>query len=136
MEERINLDELDTARGAEAGFDLKLKSPDGRELPGALRIRGTDSATYQRVLDDQQRRRLGRMTMSKTPTVEDIVADTQELLAALVIGWSCPFNLEGKPLDYSPENARILLRRFSWIREQVDRAASVRANFLPGSSAS
>ena len=136
MNDRINLDALDTARGAEAGFELKLKAPDGHELAGHLKVRGFDSDTYQRTLDDQQRRRLAKGAAGRMPTVEEIEADALELSGSLVMGWSCPFDLEGKALEYSPANAQLLLRRFRWIREQVDRAAGVRANFLPGSSRS
>lgn len=136
MNERINLDALDTAKGGELGFDLELIAPDGRALPGRIKVRGYDSATYQDKLDDQQRRRLQKLATQKTTTVEEIEADAMELSGVLVMGWTCPFELEGKPLAYSPANAEVLLKRFRWIRQQVDRAAGNRANFLPGSSAS
>lgn len=136
MDERVNLDALDTARGGEQGFDLELKAPNGRMLPGRMRVRGYDSATYHQLLDEQQRRRLAGLAAARSPTVEQMKAEELELAAALVAGWTVPFDLEGKPLEYSAENAQTLLRRFWWIREQVERAAGVRANFLQGPSAS
>lgn len=136
MSERINLDGLDTARGGELGYDLVLIGPDGRELPGHLKVRGYDSETYQQKLDEQQRRRMAKLQTQKIPSVEELEADTLELATVLVMGWTCPFDLESKPLEYSPTNADRLLKRFRWIRQQVDRAAGNRANFLPGSSAS
>ena len=136
MSERINLEAFDTVRGGEAGIELRIKTPDGREWPGHIRIRGFDSETYQRTLDEQQRRLLASGVARRVPTVEDLAANELELAAALVIGWTLPIDWEGKPLDYSPANAQLLLKRFRWIREQVERAAGVRANFLPGSSTS
>lgn len=132
---RINLEDLDTAAGGEAGYKLELKTPAGRLLPGHVLVRGYDSATYQQLLDEQQRRRLANIAMGRTPTVEQMNADALEMAAALVIGWTVPVNLEGKPLEYSAANAVKLLGRFLWIREQVERAAGVRANFLSGSAA-
>lgn len=137
MAERIDLNALDTVSGGEHGYELELKSPDGRALPGHIRIRGYDSPTYTRLLDEQQRARLARASMGKQiPSVEELEGEALELVAALVMGWSCPFDLDGQPLEYSAANALTLVRRFPWIRQQVDRAAGVRANFLPGSSAS
>jgi len=132
--ERVNLDALDTVRAGELGYELELKAPDGRALPGRIRIRGYDSETYQALLDEQQRKRLARMAMSRTPAVEEMNAESLEAAASLVLGWTVLFDLEGKPFEYSSANAVTLFRRFPWIREQVERAAGVRANFLPGPS--
>lgn len=128
----VKLEDLDTAAGGESGYKLELKTPAGRLLPGYILVRGYDSSTYQQLLDEQQRRRLANIAMGRTPTVEQMNADAIETAAALVITWTVPFNLEGKPLEYSAANAVTLLKRFAWIREQVERAAGVRANFLSG----
>ena len=136
-QKKINLDELDTTRGAEQGFELELVSPRGKALPGRLRIRGYDSSTYQEKVDEQQRARLQRTSATqKIPELAELEAETIELAAVLIMGWTCNFELGGQPLPYSPANAQTLLRRFKWIRQQVDRAAANRANFLPGPSAS
>lgn len=133
MTERVNLDALNTVRAGEQGYELELKTPAGHLVPGHVRVRGYDSETWQRMLDEQQRKRLARGAMGKTPTVEEMNADSLEAAAALVMAWTCPFNLDGKAFEYTPQNALTLLKRFPWIREQVERAAGVRANFLPGS---
>ncbi len=123
--------------GGERGYPLEVKAPNGQVLPGHLLVRGYDSPTYTQLLDDQNQRRMNRMAMTKTPpTQQELKADEQDAEAALVAGWTVPFNLEGQPFEYSAANARVMLQRFPWIREAVVRAAGVRANFLPGSSAS
>lgn len=132
----VDLNELDTSLGAEQGYELELVAPNGRPLPGRIKVRGFDSATYQENLDAQQRRVLERTAMRRQATLEDIRDEAIEHSAALVIGWTVPFNLDGEPLEYSAANAKILLKRFPWIREQVERAAGVRANFLPASAGS
>jgi hypothetical protein len=137
LTERIDLNALDTVAGAERGYPLELKTPDGRALPGHVRVRGYDSPTYTQLLDEQNQRRMHRMAMTKTtPTQQELKADEQEAEAALVAGWTVPFNLDGQPFEYTPANAQLLLKRWPWIRDAVVRAAGVRANFLPGSSAS
>jgi len=136
MSARVTLEDLDTAAGGEAGYELELKSPAGKILPGYILVRGYDSATYQQLLDEQQRRRMANIAMQRTPTVEQINADAIEAAASLVKGWTVPFDLDGKPLEYSAANAVKLLERFHWIREQVERAAGVRSNYLRKSAPS
>lgn len=136
MEERIDLAALDTRKGADAGFELQLKHPaTGQPLTGwVLRVRGYDSDAYRRVLDEHQRRRLDRLAMGKRLTVEEMADEALEADAVLVAGWPDRFDLEGRPFEYSEVNARSLLHRFAWMREQIGRAAGDRGNFLPGST--
>lgn len=137
MSAKVDLNALDTVAGGDAGYRLVLKAPNGVELPGHLLIRGYDSIAYQQKADEQSRAGMTRMAMTKTPpTVDQIKAESLELAGVLVMGWTVPFELDKQPLEYSAANAVKLLERFPWIREQVERAAGVRANFLPGSAPS
>jgi len=135
--DRIDLSALDTRKGAEAGFELQLKHPvTGEILAGwLLKIRGYDAPAYQEVLREHQRRRLER-SRNKRITVEELEAESLEAAAVLVMGWPDQFNLEGQPFAWSEANARALLGRFPWIREQVETGAADRGNFLPGSAKS
>lgn len=133
--ERIDLSALDTRKGADGGFDLQLKHPGtGETLAGwVVRVRGYDSAAYQEILREHQRRRLER-SRAKRITVEELEAESLEAAAVLLVGWPDNFNLDGQPFAWSEANARTLLGRFPWIREQVETGAADRGNFLPRSA--
>jgi hypothetical protein len=135
MSELVDLGALDTRKYGEQGRDIKLKHPGtGAELAIVLRVRGYDSDAYRRVLDAQQQRRLDRLPSQKV-TVDELRADALELHAHLIAGWS-NVSLDGQPFEYSEANAATLLRRFPWIREQVEVAAADRGKFLPMSASS
>lgn len=124
-----------TRSGAGAGFDLQLKSTEtGEPVPGAvLRIRGRDSREYQRALNEQfdKIREIG--AQDRQVTREDRSRMELELAASLVIGWPAGWTMHGEALPYSAANAIKLLDESPAIREQIEEAASRRANFLQDS---
>lgn len=138
MSERVNgfdLGALDTRRGGEQGCELQLKHPaSGALLPCWVRVRGYDADSYQKKLQEQQASRLERLPGHK-PSVQEINEQSLELAATLVAGWR-GVSLDGEPLEYTEAAAVKLLKRFPWIREQVEVAAADRGNFLPGSASS
>lgn len=130
MSGSTDLGALDTRRYGEQGREIRLKHPGtGAELAAALHVRGYDSDAYRRVLDAQQQKRLDRLPSHKV-TVDEMRADALELHATLIAGWS-NISMDGEPFEYSEANAVTLLRRFPWIREQVEVAAADRGKFLP-----
>lgn len=134
--EVLDLSALDTAKGAEQGYELTLSHPKtGEPTPMKITVLGADSDAYREKLRDFQRRRADRMNKGRrlSVTPEEIEAETLEMLVAVTTGWS-GFTLDGAPLPFSGDNARTVYRRFSWIREQVDQAVGDRANFLPTSA--
>jgi len=136
MSERIDLARFGTRTSADAGFDLTLKSTDtGEPVPGCvLRILGRDSRVYQQALNEQSDRFRELAAQGKTLTREERTTAEVELAAALVVGWPENWDLNGEPLAYSNANAVKLLHECPAIREQIEEAASKRANFLPGSA--
>lgn len=141
MNEKVNgfdLAALDTSRGAEEGYTLTLVHPKtGEATPVTITVLGADSETFRDKQREILRRRAERMNRTRKLTVapEEAEADSLELLVAVISGWS-GMTLDGAELPFSGENARMVLRRFGWIREQVDQAVSDRANFLPRSASS
>lgn len=143
--ETFDLDTLNVRAGADAGFELQLLGPaNGEPTPIFVRLLGRDSAAYQTKLREQQRRRtelLRRQGLKRLPDIEQMEADTIDLLVASTAGWRLerPVTLRGKPFpEFSPAAARELYADdgFSWIRDQVDAAIADRANFMKASSAS
>jgi len=133
--EILDLASLDTAAGAEAGFELQLRHPATRDpLPMWITVRGQDGATFRDVQRELERRRLETaQRRNQSVTHDDIEEDTIELLGRTTLGWRGNFTLDGQELPFSTLSAMAVYRRFVWIREQVAAAEASRANFLPGS---
>ena len=132
----FDLSALDTKKGAEAGAELTLRHPKTNELtPVKLLVLGYDSDAYQEAQDERQRKRLERLPHHR-PTVEELNEDSLYVASMLVAGFVTPLSLDGQALAYSRESAKTLLRRFPWVREQVEDFAGKRGNFLPGSASS
>ena len=131
----MDLETLDTRKGADAGFELHLTHPrTGEALPMVINLLGADSRVYQDAQRTQNRRRLAEAQKVRrmTLTPEALEADALELLVAVTRGWS-GFTQGGKAVDCTPQNVQRIYTEFPWIREQVDLAIGDRANFLPSS---
>jgi hypothetical protein len=141
----LDLDSLDLRKNADAGFALQLQHPTtGEPLPIWLQLLGRDSSAYQAKARAQQQaafekaRRQGR---NATVKLEDIQAQTLELLVVATVGWRTDgeVTLGGAPLPpFSAAAAREIYAHegLSWIRDQADAAIADRANFTKASSAS
>lgn len=134
-EQLQSLAELDTCKGADAGFECQINHPTtGAPIALWITVLGTDSETYRRTLNAQTRRMQERARKTRRPsTPEEIDEDALQLLAAVTTGWRAELELDkGVPFPaFSKAAAVDLYRRFRWIREQVDQAVGDRANFLP-----
>lgn len=111
------------------GVDLET---DGK--PVRLFILGPDTPKMQAIERAIQGKRLkaASRTGKVSLTVEEIEAETIDRLATSIVGWE---NLQrgGKPLEYSHEEARKLMRDLVWMRDQVDAFGRDRGNFLAAS---
>lgn len=102
--------------------------------PIGIFVVGTDSDEYaecERNLLDQglalaQARAQNQATVK--PNIAERAIDT---IAACVKSWK-NITLDGNSLQCTPENVRLLITRFRWIREQLDREIGNRANFIKG----
>jgi hypothetical protein len=68
-------------------------------------------------------------------TAEEIETESIDTIAACITGWQ-NVDLDGKALEFSRANAKTLLTRLPWLREQLDEAIADRANFLKPSPTS
>jgi hypothetical protein len=130
----LDLGALDTRRFSETGRELALRHP------------GTGAAAGARHGARLRCRRLPARARRAAAAAPRAPADAQAhgrrdpRRRARALARSSPaglgLSLDGQPFEYSPTNAVVLLRRFPWIREQVEGAAADRGKFLPASSAS
>lgn len=132
----VDLSELDTSKDAEEGYELQLKDPRTEApLDITITVLGADSDAYQETLRDLLRRRQREANKSRRVklllTPDEQEQDATELLVSVTRSWK-NLEIDGKGLDCTPANARMLYssRRWRWIREQVDAAIADRSNFL------
>jgi hypothetical protein len=132
----FDLSNFDVIAGANAGFTFTLANPKTKKpLDVTITVLGTDSAKYQELQTEQNRRRTEKIAnkgrQDGTITMDEFRADGIELLAVCTTGWeNMVFN--GEPVEFSVDAAIELYTRFPWLAEQVDAAVSERANFMKG----
>jgi hypothetical protein len=97
--------------------------------PVTLRVCGSYSRTYKRARETQREGNMKRGRAVRDPEV----LDQQELrvhAACIKPEDFGPFTVDGKPFEYSPKNAVLVLEAASWIREQVEEAVYDHQGFL------
>lgn len=96
--------------------------------PITISIVGMDSEQFRTRHRAIINRRLNAGKKAKV-TAEEIEAESIDTIAACITGWQ-HVELDGKALEFSKANAKALLTRLPWLREQLDEAIADRANFL------
>lgn len=126
----------------DASADMTLLHPvDGSPLlgedgrPVTITLLSEDSEEYRKNQRAIINRRLSqRGARQGKYTAEMATSDALETLVASTRGWSKNFNVDGKPLEFTPQNVRELYRRFPWVQQQAEAFISDRTNFLMASS--
>lgn len=133
----MDISSFDTRKTADKGHDLVIVDVNGAKTDIVITIRGTDSAVYQSILRDQQRKR--RQQFNKNPrrgllqTPEQDEEDSLDLVIAATVRWS-GIEKDGQAFAFNEVNARSLYTDYPAIREQVEQAMADRANFLPSTA--
>ena len=125
----VDLAALDVTSAAEKGAVLQLTHPvSGVELDISIRLAGMDSEQYQKAQRAAVNKRVNKRR--RTPLdPEELAEESYTLLAKVTLGWE-GIVLDGELIPFSQENARMIYKRFPWIREQVDQFTTDRGNFL------
>lgn len=128
----MDLKNLDMRAAAEAGATMTLRHPvtdedltDGKGKPVTITVLGSDSREFRRKVDEINRtrqRKRGNMSLAESERA------ASELLAAVTKSWT-GIEWEGKVLECTPENAEMLYRERSWVRQQVDEFVADVGNF-------
>ncbi|MGV8954611.1 MAG: hypothetical protein ACOH2M_26170 [Cypionkella sp.] len=96
-------------------------------------IVGQDSEQYRARARFIQNSRLKTLRKGGDLVSEETEIQDIGTVAACITGWK-HIMLDGKVLEFNKANARVLLTRLPWLREDIDRAIVDRANFLKASS--
>ena len=133
----IDLAAIDTVKGSNEGFDIKIYHPGTMvDLGIVINVLGKDSDEFQKVSRAQSKKRMAKMAKGgfriqniPPPSAEEIEADGMELLAKCTKHWSGVV-IDSKEIEFSYDNILMVYKRFPWIKEQVDTAIGDRANFI------
>lgn len=128
----MDLNKLDLTKASNEGTWYTLKHPVSNEdLPMKIKIIGKDSDKFVKLSEDFRRSTLEDMKANKT--TEQRIQTSKEygdsLLIACTIEWQ-GIELDGKKLDCTSDNVKLVYQRFGWIKEQIDTAIADRANFI------
>ncbi|MDR0330157.1 MAG: hypothetical protein LBH93_00390 [Chitinispirillales bacterium] len=121
---------------ADKGAEMQIADPSNGELVDAfIRVLGTDSAEYQKRVRAWLEK--SRAKPVKQITLADSEKSAMENRIACVIGWR-GIALDGKELEHSPENVRLVLTdpNYRWLCEQIDAFMAERENFIKSSGKS
>ena len=119
---------------ADDGAVLNLVHPESEEVIEGMTITllGQDSKVYRKLQMGKQQTALNRMAKGKKAIdldAEKLSEDSIEDLVKLTTAWT-GFALDGKNLELTPDNARMVYNEWSWIKEQVQEFVGNRANFF------
>jgi hypothetical protein len=129
----FDLSKLEGARQKqEDGVPVAIKHPaTGADLGITITIASYESERVKRVAREMANRAM--MEAKRNPrrgdTVEAIEERTIAIAAAAIIDWK-GIEMDGKPLPFTRDNAKMLLEKFPFIGEQLDAAAGDRSLFF------
>lgn len=133
-----DLSDFDTVAGSNEGAGVDILNPQTGELfePSiVIWIYGVDSTLFQKaqqIATNKRLKGLGRKRGNITFTAEDLEEEGLNALAKCVFKWE-NIEWEGKTLECTFKNIRMVLERLPWMREQLDVFMTDRANFLQSS---
>ena len=128
----FDLTTLDTGEAAEMGATLEVLHPtENTPLGITITLAGADSDVYRKMVNKSVNKRVQRIKPGQSIpfTAEEQEESGLNLLAACTLAWEGVV-VEGETLPCNTENAKMVYRRFPWIKEQVDQFIGDRANFL------
>ena len=126
FEEEFDFGRFDLAAQSEAGKDFAVIGPRGKPLtykgaPVTIKLAGKDSPRFK-----NRQRELAREKIEEGIERADI---EMEMLIVCTLGWS-GIRWNGKLLEFSAENARMLYGKDELLRENAAQFILERANFL------
>ena len=131
----IDLAQFDTVAACNKGAVMEVLDPYTGEPTGAsITLAGVDSDVYQKAQRENQDQMFRQMERGRGPRAsrlsgDEIQAQVQHVLARCTMAWD-GVAWEGRDLDCSYQNARMLYERLPWLRVQVLNWTEDRANFL------
>lgn len=153
MTNAFNFADLDLAEKAEVPFEFELEHPETKDGLGVfVSVIGAESDTFLAYVRQEGNKARKRAFAAQRKGKQDDEPSTMEededailrAVAVCIVGWrtvregaSEPvIHWGGERIECNHANAVKWLRKFRWVREQVNKATGDLANFLPKDSAS
>lgn len=119
---------------ADEGALMQVRHPETEEAIEGMTIilLGQDSAVYRKIQLAKQQAALSRISKGKKAVdldAEKLAEDSIDDLVKLTVDWE-GFTLDGKTLEATPENVRMVYSEWNWIKEQAQEFVADRANFF------
>lgn len=140
---------LDLAALSDAPFEFEIEHPEtGDGLGVFVAVIGAESEGFQQYLraeGNTLRRKAFEAQRKGRPdepmTIEDEEETGLRALSACVKGWRTAIDGKSEPaifvggerLEFSPANALVWMRKFRWVRGQLNKATGTLANYLGNS---
>jgi len=144
----MDLSSLDTSKTSDVGSFLHLEAPDGRKLftdddpkqPIGITVLGADSKTIVAERHKQENLNTEKMRIRSGGRVKVSTAEEREESQMVILAKACVkfhhVKVDGKPVPDTYAGATALLKRFPWVRDQVQAWMDDRSNFLGESETS
>ena len=98
--------------------------------PIKIKLAGADSDAYKKTERRVRNRNVALLKKNKNGLSAEVVeASAMDLLLGATLDWQ-GVTWGGSPMEFSPENARMLYEKFGFIRDQVDDFVGDRVNFF------
>lgn len=128
----MDLQNLDLASGANKGATMAVEHPitgevlmhNGKEAK--IHVLGLESDVANEYIRQQAQKNINRRTKMSYNEAE---TGSINMLAKMITGWENIIDV-GVEVEFNVENARNLLTKYKWLRQQVDAFVSDRANFF------
>jgi len=145
-EKSFDFNDLDLETICDQPFEFELVHPESKEGLGVfISVVGSDSATFQKYLREEQNRarrkafEAGRKGKDDAPTpVEEDEQTLVRAVAACMTGWRTVRDGEskdviywgGKGIEFTPDNAVKWMQKFKWVRPQINEQTGDLGNFI------
>lgn len=136
----MDLLKIDTTPAANEGAVMEVRHPTTGEVlldngeAVTITLLGTDSDAFEKINDAAVNRRL-KGTGRLVPLAEEQRVIAIEMLAGCTLAWKGIGVEDGKNLEFSRPNAKLVYTKFKWLRDQVDKFVGDRTNFTKQPSA-
>lgn len=141
----LDLSALDVTKFANEGTEIAIKHPvTGKPIGFYISILGKDGDVYKEIIRERSNETLKKAMAAEAtgepmqpPTYDEQQERELELLAALTTGWrqengKNSVKLAGEEYQFNANNAKMIYKRFDFIRNQVDKAIADTSLFMKG----
>jgi hypothetical protein len=141
----LDLSSLDVTKFANEGTEIAIKHPvTGKPIGFYISILGKDGDVYKEIVRERSNETVKKAIAAEAtgetmqpPTYDEQQERELELLAALTTGWrqengKKTVKLAGEEYEFNANNAKMIYRRFDFIRQQVDKSIADISLFMKG----